>query len=544
MTSPFASKLRTNYCPSDEEVAEIKALLVEPCLRLKGLDDKITALQKALDKLTQERDSLEAYVQAHTALISPSRRLPLDIIQEIFVACLPTHRNCVMDAREAPVLLGRLCSSWRAVSLSTPRLWASLHVVDVGRLAPVHDSSSRRLEERAALIPEVTRTWLGRSGQCPLSVSLYTFPFPSDPVAPTILETLIQVAPRWQHIQFTIPAAFLDTQFQLAAKDVPILKSIALHQYDPFQVPNLAWDRLEVLRGSNVTGVAISGCDLVLPRLPLRWTELTALSTLGSRDSPVSGERHISSQEAMELISKCPQLRTLSVLFEEHGLFAETEAHPIVHPLLQTFHCRGNVSTFTFLPGCLSLPELKEFTFLVHLPGSDAYMDDENGRPLVRFLAASSHLESLHIGISQFSSSFLQEILRSFPPTLQRLRINAMSKIMWGARLGSSLDDAILSVITPGLGDAAPCPCPALKELQIDRCTAISDSALLQFISARAATLKRIQVDFAREVELDIRPSLQPFIETGLDICITHVRPTRKVSAWEGLPHAERPLLD
>jgi hypothetical protein len=40
---------------------------------------------------------LGAYVDTHKALISPARRLPLDIIEEIFVACLPTHRNCVMS---------------------------------------------------------------------------------------------------------------------------------------------------------------------------------------------------------------------------------------------------------------------------------------------------------------------------------------------------------------------------------------------------------------------------------------------------------------
>ncbi|KAJ7252136.1 hypothetical protein B0H12DRAFT_964446, partial [Mycena haematopus] len=130
MVSPFVPRLGTNYCPTDEEVLEIKALLAEPTLRLKELDDEITKLQRAIDKLAEERDRIGAYVEAHKALISPIRRLPLDIIKELFVACLPTHRNCVMSASEAPVLLGRICNSWRAISLSAPRLWASLHVVE------------------------------------------------------------------------------------------------------------------------------------------------------------------------------------------------------------------------------------------------------------------------------------------------------------------------------------------------------------------------------------------------------------------------------
>ncbi|KAJ7743330.1 hypothetical protein B0H16DRAFT_1245385, partial [Mycena metata] len=123
MPSPFASRLGTNYCPSDEEIIDIRAFLIEPKSRLKRLDDKVADLQKAIDSLTEERASVRSFVDAHDALLSPIRRLPLDIVQEIFVACLPTHRNCVMSAVEAPLLLGRICSLWRAVALSTPCLW-------------------------------------------------------------------------------------------------------------------------------------------------------------------------------------------------------------------------------------------------------------------------------------------------------------------------------------------------------------------------------------------------------------------------------------
>ncbi|KAJ6594553.1 hypothetical protein B0H19DRAFT_900769, partial [Mycena capillaripes] len=123
MSSPFAAQLGTNYCPQDEELAQINDLLIEPCLRLKHLDDEIAVMQKAINKLNEERDALTTYVEAHRALIFPVRRLPLDIMEEIFMACLPTHRNCVMSAQEAPIILGRICSSWRTISLSTPRLW-------------------------------------------------------------------------------------------------------------------------------------------------------------------------------------------------------------------------------------------------------------------------------------------------------------------------------------------------------------------------------------------------------------------------------------
>ncbi|KAJ6629384.1 hypothetical protein B0H10DRAFT_2208787 [Mycena sp. CBHHK59/15] len=133
MSSLFTPVLGTNYCPMNEEVKEIEALLIKPSLRLKHLDDKIAALQKLISEFTQEHDEIRIYVDAHRALISPVRHLPLDIIEEIFVTCLPTHPNCIMSTQEAPVLLGRICSVSRMISLSTPHLWASLHVV-----GPIH----------------------------------------------------------------------------------------------------------------------------------------------------------------------------------------------------------------------------------------------------------------------------------------------------------------------------------------------------------------------------------------------------------------------
>ncbi|KAJ7019195.1 hypothetical protein C8F04DRAFT_975995, partial [Mycena alexandri] len=174
--SPSASKLGTNYCPRDEEILEIRDLLVEPLTRLKRLDARIADLQKTIDKLTEERVAVSIYVDAHRALVSPVRRLPLEILQEIFVACLPTHRNCVMSMTEAPVLLGRICSSWRALSLTTPRLWCSLHIVEP--MSGKMDVWGQRInsalfEKKLAQRLETTVTWLNRSAQCPLSISFY-----------------------------------------------------------------------------------------------------------------------------------------------------------------------------------------------------------------------------------------------------------------------------------------------------------------------------------------------------------------------------------
>ncbi|KAJ6594636.1 hypothetical protein B0H19DRAFT_901465, partial [Mycena capillaripes] len=152
MESEFLDRLNTNYVPSDEEIERIQKNL---SFQVKEFD----RLDKLILDLCDERDKIGASIDSHKALISIPRRLPRDIVQEIFLACLPTDKNAAMSPQEAPLLLCRICSAWREVALSTPRLWASLHIPLLSIL-----EDERRM---AALVQ-----WFKRSSECPLSLSV------------------------------------------------------------------------------------------------------------------------------------------------------------------------------------------------------------------------------------------------------------------------------------------------------------------------------------------------------------------------------------
>ncbi|KIL67105.1 hypothetical protein M378DRAFT_74354, partial [Amanita muscaria Koide BX008] len=53
------------------------------------------------------------------------QRLCPDILAEIFAFCLPEVTAWIIQisSRDAPLLLCSVCSSWRSLALSTPRLW-------------------------------------------------------------------------------------------------------------------------------------------------------------------------------------------------------------------------------------------------------------------------------------------------------------------------------------------------------------------------------------------------------------------------------------
>ncbi|KIL67071.1 hypothetical protein M378DRAFT_52626, partial [Amanita muscaria Koide BX008] len=60
------------------------------------------------------------------------QRLCPEILAEIFTFCLPyapevPWRVERTSSRNAPLLLCSVCSSWRSLAISTPRLWQTLH---------------------------------------------------------------------------------------------------------------------------------------------------------------------------------------------------------------------------------------------------------------------------------------------------------------------------------------------------------------------------------------------------------------------------------
>ncbi|KAJ7797542.1 hypothetical protein B0H14DRAFT_2466872, partial [Mycena olivaceomarginata] len=517
MSSPFASRLGTNYSAQDKEIDQIKALLVEPCQKLKDLDDEIDAMRKALDKLTEERDTISAYVEAHKALLSPFRRLPRDIIEAIFMACLPTHRNCVMSAQEAPVILGRICSSWRMISHSFPRLWSSLHIVE-----PVYqyDWSPSLYQAKVAQRLEVADSWLRRSGTCSLSISLHCpkepQPWSEPPHHPrrtpdVWLDVLLSFASRWKHIRLVAPTVTLAVLSHLGENDVPLLRRLEIAHNDGPEVPNNSSHYLtqcSLLRGPHLSNLSVYGNTANPLDLPLRWSQFTDLTLI-----PSSSVDDAQTCEILcAILSRCPKLQNCKLFIHNSAEGNMTNA-VIECSFLHTLEllCSGApLHTFGRLLRRLSLPALRDFK----LRGFDHYYDADLF-PSVDSLLSSfgdlARLESISVDRTAFPGSSLINFLRSLPPTVRRLDITEPMV----APLGDALDDDdVFAALEASLD--RPSLFPALEELVICHCYDFSDEALLRFVTSRVPTLKLVDVQFDRRMQVDILPSLEPFTATGL----------------------------
>src|ERR1700733_2837484 len=107
--SEVAHLLHTNNVPTEEQVRQTASITSRFETYVSLLEAKIAAAQADLDNQLRQRSDAQEHLEAHKALLSPARRLPTDIVTEIFFRCLPTDRYPSLSALEAPLLLTGIC---------------------------------------------------------------------------------------------------------------------------------------------------------------------------------------------------------------------------------------------------------------------------------------------------------------------------------------------------------------------------------------------------------------------------------------------------
>jgi hypothetical protein len=150
-------------------------------------------LENVLKDLRSRRVALAHFTQEHRAILAPVRRLPSEILGEVFSLCLH-HRwqDRVFDVREAPLLISQVCVGWRDAALSNAKLWSTISIV-------LQDS----VESELALV----ETWLDRAGGHPLSIRLIDL---WQTAAHPVLDLILSRCDRWQHIELDVAPSFFD----------------------------------------------------------------------------------------------------------------------------------------------------------------------------------------------------------------------------------------------------------------------------------------------------------------------------------------------
>ncbi|KAJ7236423.1 hypothetical protein B0H12DRAFT_1140238 [Mycena haematopus] len=451
----------TNYIPSDEEIKDIQTDIV-------SRSEELARLDKRIRELSVEHDEIQAYIDSQKALISHPRRLPADIVREIFVACLPTRGNAVMSAQEAPLLLCRICSAWRTIALSTPRLWASLHV------------PFKFILEKEPRIPAVAQ-WLQRSAACPISISV-VFNVRADPASKPsrddLTRFLIAVADRWRHADFDRMS--LETADELSEIKCPLLESFGfsgcistLNRFNFFHVPSLRTVTLRSLDAKPMDE---------LTRMPMIWNQLRHLT--------MDSVTQISTFDLTALVGWCPQLISIHI-----SPFIDSEIDSFLTkstlPFLDSFVISSQLLPFPLfvtsrslghLISHVSMPKLRHFIVLAET----CMLEPQHGFFLATLGKKSPLIEELAICLPSLTAQSLPETLLSFP-SLTKLLV--FDDLAWdNDGIQSCTLPQLLSVLT----DTAACP--MLQELTVYNWSGLDCKLELDgFIQQRMESAHRLQ---------------------------------------------------
>lgn len=471
MESPFSGMLKTNYIPLDTEVEQIRQLITGQVEMLLRLEELITHLsdRDLIDDLTQDRDALNEYIQDHHALISGARRMPRDVVEEVFIHCLSADHNARMRSYEAPIKLGRICGSWREICLTCPRLWSSLHV----------DADSVP-DDKLQLQVEAAEIWLIRSGARLLSLSFSVRPhdyrngpliYESETIQ-QLMHVFSACSRRWKSLDISMPmSSFSSWSPSLTTVDVPMLEVVKFRLLDPSPKFDTSMVLPMILRAQSLRIISLSGAMDQPSTFAPYWGRLTTLSLLSTWGRMSS----LGWQCALVVLHHASNLKKCSLQLSSESSPSLPAGLPqgvttLLH--LESFRldALGSRQILTDFLDMLIMPSLKHLAI-----STDA--GALSNIPFASFLTQPDVIETMELKLHAFPPDRLMELL-AFVPSLRGLCL--VENVV--RDYGSILNRDIIKQLTPNT--SGYCLCPRLEEVRI--CAALADnSRLFKFLKTR-----------------------------------------------------------
>ncbi|KAJ7181512.1 hypothetical protein C8R43DRAFT_969406 [Mycena crocata] len=540
MDSPFKDILYTNTVPSDTECDAIRVLLEDPRKEAATLTEELCRLDALRKETHRKRRQLKQFIDAHLALLSPVRRLPEDILRSIFVACLPSTRNPALSGSESPLLLSQICSFWRKIALSTPRLWASIHIVVPN-------------QTKLTQLRNQVGQWLNRSGIVPLSISMvFSQACEADCDISPLLSALVAVSRRWKDVQIALPNHDPSSPLlSVSAADVPLLQSFTITALDrSLANPSANWRSMAFLGTTSLRSVTLPATNSCRD-IPVTWGCLTRLKITGSRE-------FLAYPIAIAILQQCPLLHTCDLTITDTRP-DDDALLPALHPqsftLANLSHLGLSITehNHTERPVSFShiaMPNLRSFHCQHHglIP---------TGSTLGQMFPTTGQLETLKINMPGVGGDALLAALAQMP-LLRELAIDGepyderQHIEWWPAR-----DEDFLARLAPSSDRNVPVICPRLRSVEISGFSAVSDETLLEFVRSRTAPqihnrqesrstgphveevdvtpLTSAVLTIRRPMQFDILPPLHDAVAAGLFLSLRYDTPfVAAYSAWEG----------
>ena len=124
--TPISNKLFTNYVPLFREVSELRGVILHLGVRHSALEADMNRVRGRIDHLSEQYNKLTGF--GGPVFLVGFDGFPVDLVEQIFLQCLPTEHHPVISSSEPPLLLTRILKGWTRIALGIPHLWSSLHL--------------------------------------------------------------------------------------------------------------------------------------------------------------------------------------------------------------------------------------------------------------------------------------------------------------------------------------------------------------------------------------------------------------------------------
>ncbi|KIM45627.1 hypothetical protein M413DRAFT_442284 [Hebeloma cylindrosporum] len=331
--APVPHLLRSNTPPTEQEEALVRAAIADAEVECRRLEEKLIerlaagTASRGWETVTRHKiGRADRFIHQHQSVLSPLRRLPMEILQTIFMEVDPTMRVHTRwrQTSDIPWKLGQVCRIWRESALSLSLLWKYLPLVQLKK-----STSHTRIQ--LACLSELIR----RSGAAPLDIYIIAPNY--DRSTHPVIDLLSKHSERWHTVSIeSTPTTILG--FAAIKGRLPSLKVLTLHTRHHTAMP--AIEMFEV--APQLQAVYVSGSipgDLKLPFSQLRHYK----------------ERFIWPQRIHAVVAS-PMLRTLSIL----ELTDDVTFPVVTMPCLLKLHVKFQYRAETDCFANLTIPAIEE----------------------------------------------------------------------------------------------------------------------------------------------------------------------------------------
>ncbi|KAF7969263.1 hypothetical protein HWV62_27860 [Athelia sp. TMB] len=387
--------------------------------------------------------------EVHYSVLNPTRRLPVEILGEIFVQL----QEMLGGRSIAPT---QICRHWREVAIGTSRLWNCIKV-------PYYSG-------KAAADAEMVTLWQQRSGGQPLTIMLgrktwYWGPSAAERKNPAFDSALNSQAHRWKDMQLHVNdaiASFLNN----IPEDLPMLHTLYMSGRPRDEVTPFAnFSNASALRFLTLNG------RLSTPMPIFPWAQLTKCSLLR--------EGGYTWQDGYHVLSQADKLQAYKM--ELDALSAASDVHPLpgicLDHLLSLDVDIVEGANVRHLFDCLTLPALTDLRVI------QTFQSHHLEHTVAMIIRSRCTLKRLAIGSRNVALTHGQLLnIFTLTPMLTELKLSFKGSV--------GLDEFLMDLMThyPHHPVGPCCLLPQLASIKLHVNSCLSYEELAEFLSMRFDT--------------------------------------------------------